>query len=89
MYCLVSSVAVVGVEDRPPFGDLGCALRHRPALVLRSHLGVAPWLPHEGFANGEGGRGYELVGKIIFQVYRSDLSGLCPSQVYGSDGSGL
>jgi len=29
VYYLASSVAVVGVEDRPPFGDLGCALRHR------------------------------------------------------------
>ena len=67
---LVSSVVVVGVEDRPPFGDLGCALRHRPTLVLRSHPGVAPWLPHEGFANGEGGRGYELVppGAVLRQV---------------------
>ena len=54
MYYLVSSVVVVGVEDRPPFGDLGCALRHRPAPVLRSNPGVAPWLPHEGLANGEG-----------------------------------
>ena len=27
------------------------------APVLRSHPGVAPWLPHEGLANGEGGRG--------------------------------
>ena len=24
---------------------LGCTLRHRPTLVLRSHPGVAPWLP--------------------------------------------
>ena len=55
------SVVVVGVEDRPPFGDLGRALRHCPTLVLRGHPGVPPWLPHEGFANGEGGRGYELV----------------------------
>ena len=47
MHCLASSVVVVGVEDRPPFGDLGCALRHRPTLVLRSHTGVAPWLPHK------------------------------------------
>ena len=31
---LVSSVVVVGVGDRPPFSDLGCALRHRPAHVL-------------------------------------------------------
>ena len=30
MYYLSSSVVVVGVEDRPPFGDLGCALRQRP-----------------------------------------------------------
>ena len=67
---LVSSVVVVGVEDRPPLGDLGCALRHRPALVLRSHPGVAPWLPHEGLANGEGGRGHELVppGAVLRQV---------------------
>ena len=33
MYYLASSVVVVGVEDCPPFGDLGCALRHRPTLV--------------------------------------------------------
>jgi hypothetical protein len=32
---LVSSVVVVGVENRPPLGNLGCALRHRPTLVLR------------------------------------------------------
>ena len=46
------------------------ALRYRPTLVLRSHPGVAPWLPHEGFANGEGGRGYELVphGAVLRQV---------------------
>ena len=70
VYYLVSSVVVVGVEDRPPLGDLGCALRHRPALVLRSHPGVAPWLPHEGLANGEGGRGHELVppGAVLRQV---------------------
>jgi len=68
VHCLASSVVVVGVEDRPPFGDLGCALRHRPTLVLRSHPGVAPWLPHEGFANGEGGRGYEPPGAILRQV---------------------
>ena len=55
VFYLASSIAVVGVEDRPPFGDLGCALRHRPASVLRSYPGVAPWLPHEGLANGEGG----------------------------------
>jgi len=42
VYYLASSVVVVGVEDRPPFGDLGCALRRRPTLVLRSHPGVAP-----------------------------------------------
>ena len=54
VYYLLSSVVVVGVEDRPPFSDLSCALRHRPAPVLRSRLGVAPWLPHEGLANGEG-----------------------------------
>ena len=41
VYYLVSSVAVVGVGDRPPFSDLGCALRNSPALVLRSHPGVA------------------------------------------------
>ena len=40
--CLLS--CVVGVEDHPPFGDLGCALRHRPAPVLRSHPDVAPVL---------------------------------------------
>ena len=70
MYYLFSSVAAVGVEDRPPFGDLGCALRHRPAFVLRSHPGVAPWLPHEGLANGEGGRSHELVppGAVLRQV---------------------
>ena len=55
LYCLASSVVVVGVEGRPPFGDLGCALRRRLATVLRSQPGVAPWLPHEGLANGEGG----------------------------------
>ena len=38
VHYLISPVAVVGVEDRPPFGDLGCALRHRPVLVFRSHL---------------------------------------------------
>ena len=42
VYYLVSSVVVVGVEDCPPLGDLGCALRHRPALVLRSHALVSP-----------------------------------------------
>ena len=70
VYYLVSSVVVVGVEDRPPLGDLGCALRHRPALVLRSHPGVAPWLPHEGLADGEGGRSHELVppGAVLRQV---------------------
>jgi len=54
---LSSSVVVVGVEDRPPLGDLGRALRHRSTLVLRGHPGVPPWLPHEGLANGEGGFG--------------------------------
>ena len=70
VYHLFSSVVVVGVEDRPPLGDLGCALHHRPALVFRSHPGVAPWLPHEGLANGEGGRGHELVppGAVLRQV---------------------
>ena len=38
MYYLASSVAVVGVEDRPPFGDLGCALRHRPTFVRDAGL---------------------------------------------------
>ena len=58
VYYLVSSVVVVGVEDRPPLGDLGCALHHRPALVFRSHPGVAPWLPHEGLeGTGTGNRG--------------------------------
>ena len=33
VYYLSSSVVVVGVEDRPPLGDLGCAQRHRPALL--------------------------------------------------------
>jgi hypothetical protein len=61
VYCPVSSVVVVVVEDRPPFGDLGCALRHRPAPVLRSYPGIAPWLPHEGLASGEGGCGHELL----------------------------
>ena len=37
VYCLVSSVVVFGVDDRPPFGNLGCALRHRPMPVLQSH----------------------------------------------------
>ena len=55
-YRASSVVVVVGVEDRPPFGNLGCALRHHPALILRGHPGLAPWLPHEGLANGEGGR---------------------------------
>jgi len=57
------SVAAVGVEDRPPLGDLGRALRHRPKL--------APWLPHEGLANGEGGLGHELVppGAVLRQVF--------------------
>ena len=55
VYHLFSSVVVVGVEDRPPLGDLSRALRHGPALVLWGHPGVAPWLPHEGLANGEGG----------------------------------
>ena len=70
MYYLFSSVVVVGVEDRPPLGDLSRALRHRPALVLWGHPGVAPWLPHEGLANGEGGRGHELVppGAVLRQV---------------------
>jgi hypothetical protein len=36
---------VVFVGDCLPFGDLGCALRHRPAPV-------APWLPHEWLASG-------------------------------------
>jgi len=58
---LVSTGVAVGIEDRPPFGDLGCALRHRPAPVFWSHPGVAPWLLHKGLANGEGGRGQELV----------------------------
>ena len=49
---------------------ISAALRHRPTLVLRSQPGVAPWLPHEGFANGKGGRGYELVppGAVLRQV---------------------
>ena len=59
VYYPVSPVVVVFVEDSPPFGDPGCALRHCPAHVLRSHPGVAPWLPHEGLANGEGERGHE------------------------------
>ena len=69
MYCLASSVDVAGVEDRPPCGDLGCALRHRLALVLRIRPGVAPWLPHEGLANSEGGRGHEFVppGAVLRQ----------------------
>jgi hypothetical protein len=47
---------LLGVEDRPPFGDLGCALGHGPAIVPRSHTGViALRLPHEGLASGEGG----------------------------------
>ena len=52
VYNLVSSVVVVGVEDRLPLGDLGCALRHRPAPVLRGYPGAASWLPHEGPAKG-------------------------------------
>ena len=31
VYCLASLVVVVGIEDRPPFSDLGSALRHRSA----------------------------------------------------------
>ena len=67
--CKGASV-VVGVEDRPPFGDPGCALRHRPAPVLRSHPGFAPWLPHGGRANGEGRRGHELLppGAVLRQA---------------------
>ena len=61
VFYLASSVVVVGIEDRSPFSDLGCALRHRPAPVLRSHPGVVPWLPHEGPASGEGGRGHRHV----------------------------
>ena len=38
---------------------------HRPAFVLRIHPGVAPWLPHKGLANGEGGRGSELIPPAI------------------------
>jgi hypothetical protein len=70
VHYLASSVVVVGVENRPPLGNLGCALRHRPTLVLRSHPGVAPWLPHRGLANGEGGHGHELVlpGAVLRQV---------------------
>ena len=61
-----------------------CCWRRRPPAVRRSrlraappfdacprsHPGVAPWLPHEGFANGEGGSGYELVppGAVLPQV---------------------
>ena len=37
VFYIVSSVVVVGVEDRPPFVNLGCALHHRSAPVLRSH----------------------------------------------------
>jgi len=29
--CYLASSVVVVVEDRPPFGEFGCALRHRPA----------------------------------------------------------
>jgi len=70
VYYLASSVAAVGVEGRPPFGDLGCALRHRLALVLRRHPGVAPWLPHERRVNGEGGRGHKFLspGAVLRQV---------------------
>ena len=69
VYYLASSFVVVGVED-PPFGDPGCALRHRPAPVLWSHPDVVPWLPHEGLANGEGGRGREPVppGAVLRQA---------------------
>ena len=38
VHYLSFSVVVVGVEDRPPLGDLGRALRRRPTLVLRGHL---------------------------------------------------
>ena len=72
VYYPVSPVAVVVVEDSPPFGDPGCVLRHRPAPVLRSHRGVAPWLPHEELANGEGVRGHEPVSP------RAVLREACP-----------
>ena len=64
MYYLFSSVVVVGVEDRPPLGDLSRALRHGPALVLWGHPGVAPWLPQEGLANGKSfpARGLVYIG---------------------------
>ena len=67
--CECKGAVVVGVKNRPPLGNLGCALRHRPTLVLRSHPGVAPWLPHRGLANGEGGHGHELVlpGAVLRQ----------------------
>ena len=70
VYYLSFPVVVVGIEDRPPLGDLGRALRHRPTLVLRGHPGVPPWLPHEGLANGEGGLGRKLVppGAVLRQV---------------------
>jgi hypothetical protein len=73
VYNPASPVAVVGVEGRPPFGDLGCALRHRPAPVLQIRPGVAPLLPHEGFANGEGWRGHELLppGAVLRQACQS------------------
>ena len=46
------------------------ALRRRPTLVLRDHPGVPPWLPHDGFANGEEGFGELLLpGAVLRQVY--------------------
>jgi hypothetical protein len=39
VYYLVSSVVVVGVEDRPPLGDLGCALRL--TITERNQQGTA------------------------------------------------
>ena len=71
VYYLSFSVVVVGVEDRPPLGYLGRALRRRPALVLRGHPDVPPWLPHEGRANGEGGFGHGLVppSAVLRQVF--------------------
>ena len=62
-YLASSVVVVVFVGDCLPLGDLGCALRHRPAPV-------APWLPHEGLSNGEGGLGHEFVppGAVLRQI---------------------
>ncbi len=68
MYCLVS-LAVGGVELRPPLGDLDHALFSQALLVVLGHPGVASWLSHEGLTKFEGGLGHELVppGAVLRQ----------------------